>query len=114
MGLPARIALGIALACVSTLVARTAFEICYRSGFYPEVWFADLTMGVLSNHLAFWLLLCVTAFAVWIALEIAARRWLRAPVNPMLVVPQKSDDKFSSPVRAVHKGMGSSLQPLKS
>src|SRR6266446_670177 len=45
--------LGIVLAALSTLIARTAFEISYRFGFYPEKWLADLTVGLLSSKLAF-------------------------------------------------------------
>jgi hypothetical protein len=78
MGSKAKILLGIVLACFSTLVARTAFQISYQLGFYPEKWLADLTMGLLSNNLAFWLILSVIAFAIWIGLEFAARRWLRS------------------------------------
>lgn len=77
MGWPVRILIGVALACLSTLIARTAFEISYRLGFYPEKWLADLTMGALGSTLAFWLILSVAAFAIWISLELAARRWFR-------------------------------------
>lgn len=76
MGLPARIAVGIAIALVSTGAARTAFEISYRLGFYPERWLADLTMGLLSNDLAFWIIFTVASLALWVGLHLANRRWL--------------------------------------
>src|SRR5437868_7607193 len=81
MGWPGKIFLGIVLAGLSTLVARTGFEISYRLGFYPEKWLADLTMGSLSHNLAFWLILSVVALAMWVSLEFAARRWLRPSDN---------------------------------
>ncbi|MCP3367732.1 hypothetical protein [Bradyrhizobium cajani] len=96
MGLPVRTLIGIVLAFVSTLIARTAFEISYRLGFYPEKWLADLTMGALGSTLAFWLILSVAAFAIWIGLEFAARRWLRAN-SGMPPLGTAGDDKIPGP-----------------
>jgi hypothetical protein len=97
-----RIALGIVLACVSTLVARTAFEISYRLGFYPEVWLADQTMGIISNNLAFWLLLSFAAVLIWVFLEFAARLWR----YPTKALPRqeslRSDDKIFPPTLTQH------------
>jgi len=96
MGLPLRILIGFVLACLSTLIARTAFEISYRLGFYPEKWLADLTMGALGSTLAFWLILSVAAFAIWIGLEFAARRWLRAK-SDILPLGSAGSDKLPRP-----------------
>jgi hypothetical protein len=42
--------------------------------FYPERWLADLTMGLLGNKIAFWLVLAVVTAVIWLALELLARR----------------------------------------
>lgn len=78
MGWPLRIAIGVASALLSTLVARTAFEISYRFAFYPERWLADLTMGFLSNDLAFWIIFTIVSLVLWVVLHVVSRRWFAA------------------------------------
>lgn len=95
MGLPLRIATGIALALISTGVARTAFEISYRLGFYPERWLADLTMGLLSNDLAFWIIFTVGSTTLWAALQFVSHRWFET----------KPDQKLTSLIAVNNEGV---------
>ena len=46
----------IARAFLSLVVAQATLQITHALGFYPERLLANLTMGALSNNLAFWIL----------------------------------------------------------
>jgi hypothetical protein len=89
----ARIVRGGALALVSTAFARTAFEVCYRWGFYPERWLADLTVGLLSDTLAFWLLASFLALVIWLTLEFVVRRFWRDRTSGSKMSSQSDSDR---------------------
>jgi hypothetical protein len=63
------------LALVSTGAAKTAFEISHRLGFYPERWLADLTVGFLSNDLAFWIIFTAVSLGLWVGLQLLSHKW---------------------------------------
>ena len=66
--------LTIVRAFIGLVLARAALEISHKLGFYPERWLADLTMGLLGNQIAFWLVLAIVTAVIWLALELLARR----------------------------------------
>lgn len=88
----ARIIAGAARLLVSTVLVKTAFEICYRKGFYPERRLADLTTGLLSDTFAFWLLASFLALMVWLALEFVVQRYWRGQTGRLKMSAQSDSE----------------------
>jgi hypothetical protein len=82
-----------ALALASSAFAKTTFEICYRKGIYPERWLTDLTLGLLSDNLAFWLLASFLALAIWLILEFVVRRFWRDGTDGSRMSSQSDSDR---------------------
>jgi hypothetical protein len=118
MSLVARIVTGGVLALVSTAFSRTVFEICYRSGFYPERWLADLTTGLLSDAVAFWLLASFLSLAIWLVLEFSVKRFWRERTGGSKMSSQ-SDSERPPPkhisefknAEEIHNYMGDIISP---
>jgi len=79
--------LTIGRAFIGLVLARTALEISHMLGFYPERWLADLTVGLLGNKVAFWLVLAIITVVIWLALELLARRLIQRR-SPEVTLPE--------------------------
>jgi hypothetical protein len=76
---------------VCTVLAKTVLELCYRNGFYPEQWLVDLTLGLLNNTVAFWLVFSCLALVLWLILEVAVRLFWRDQTGGSKVSQSDSD-----------------------
>ncbi|MBR0742735.1 hypothetical protein JQ582_02285 [Bradyrhizobium japonicum] len=105
MGLIGRIITRTATAILSALVAKVAFEICYRFGWHPEQWLANLTMGLLGDRLCFWIGAVLLALMVWLLLETAVSPVLKKQIErgKMSMASDKPPPKHISEFKSVEE-----------
>jgi hypothetical protein len=80
------------------VVSRAALDVFHRLGWFPDRQLADLTMSILSDETAYWVVLAFLTLLLWLAMVLIQKRLLTKPTPKIEAIASAAQPPIPAPI----------------